>query len=163
MSEQLSHKAPEVLTINHETPIEEIESLVNLRTSQLQEAKIALEFLKSRQNQDSTLPFEVEYLDQKISLELNSQDYMPSNVKMHHLIIENDYLRDKIAQLQSNHGNRDGVRGLKTLTDQEDAEIMLLDFENASLKNEISKLNEALLNGKSETIIRKFGRFLLTR
>jgi len=161
MSEQLSHKAPELLTVNKETSFQEIENLVSLRTSQLQEAKIALEFLKAQKNGDQTLPFDVETLNQEIALELNNLDYMPSDVKFHHLLIENDYLRDKIAQLTSNR--HEAVRGLKSLTDQEDSEIMFLDFENATLKNEVAKLNEALLEGRPDTVLRKFGRFLITR
>ena len=88
MSEQLSHKAPELLTVNKETSFQEIENLVSLRTSQLQEAKIALEFLKAQKNGDQTLPFDVETLNQEIALELNSLDYMPSDVKFHHLLIQ---------------------------------------------------------------------------
>jgi len=163
MSEKLSSKDPELITVTKETPIQEIEDLVILRTNQLQEAKIALGFLKAQQTQEATLPFDAQGTRSEFPLDLNSVNYIARNEKIQSLLIENDYLRDKIAQLQSNQGRREGSRGLKALTDQEDAEIMLLDFENASLKNEIARLNEALYANRPETLLRKFGKFLLTR
>lgn len=164
MSEQLSPKAPEILTVNKESSVSELENLVNLRTSQLQEAKIALAFLKAQRSEDETLPLDFVEHEQSITLNANSIDYVSRDFKIQQLLIENDYLNDKINKLEANRPhNHDGVRGLKTLTDQEDAEIMLLDFENATLKNEIARLNDALLDGRPETILRKLGKFLLTR